>query len=466
MPTLVELWGVPDGSGASSSVTTSLSPSGSPAAVVNDSTYNAFPSVARLNNGDLLMVYRTGSDHAAALDGVLKAKISTDDGATWGTATTVWDPSDDVRDPAVRVMSTGTIIISTTLADGTTISDNFYAYTIRGTYDGSTLSWGTPTLVGSTFGTGGNHREVGGSPPIELPIGTILLPIAGRLTTDSTSTEKVIVLSSTDDGVTYGSEVTVASSAGTFYTEPYIVRLADGTLHMLIRDNGNVLIKRTTSTDDGATWAALATAFAGQAKPAHIQVQSGGLLYVSRKSPNGDTIYRESPDYGVTWTAETVLDATGTRNLYADIVQLDFYRYGVAYGIENSSSDADIRWEVFTDDVNLDTLRELFERTSGGVTDHGALSGLADDDHTQYTKKATLTATGDIYYASGASTPARLAVGATADVLTVAGGVPTWAAPAAGGVGEILISDSPSTPLVFADLLQNEAQDDIVYGDP
>ena len=37
--------------------------------------------------------------------------------------------------------------------------------------------------------------------------------------------------------------------------------------------------------------------------------------------------------------------------------------------------------------------------------------------------------------------------------------------PSAGAVGEILISDTPSTPLVFADLLQNEAQDDLLYAD-
>jgi len=43
-----------------------------------------------------------------------------------------------------------------------------------------------------------------------------------------------------------------------------------------------------------------------------------------------------------------------------------------------------------------------------------------------------LTTTGDTIYASGASTPARLAVGTTGQVLTVAGGVPTWATPAAG----------------------------------
>lgn len=44
--------------------------------------------------------------------------------------------------------------------------------------------------------------------------------------------------------------------------------------------------------------------------------------------------------------------------------------------------------------------------------------------------QSLMTATGDTLYASSANTPARLAVGNTGDVLTVAGGVPTWAAPA------------------------------------
>ena len=46
--------------------------------------------------------------------------------------------------------------------------------------------------------------------------------------------------------------------------------------------------------------------------------------------------------------------------------------------------------------------------------------------------------------------------------LTLSGGTLTAAGT---GVGPILISDTPSTPLVFADLIQNEAQDDLVYAD-
>ena len=46
----------------------------------------------------------------------------------------------------------------------------------------------------------------------------------------------------------------------------------------------------------------------------------------------------------------------------------------------------------------------------------------------------TLTSTtGDIIYASAANTPARLGIGSSAQVLTVASGIPSWAAPAAGG---------------------------------
>ena len=44
-----------------------------------------------------------------------------------------------------------------------------------------------------------------------------------------------------------------------------------------------------------------------------------------------------------------------------------------------------------------------------------------------------MTTTGDTIYSSSGSTPARLGIGSTGNVLTVAGGVPTWAAPAASG---------------------------------
>jgi hypothetical protein len=50
-----------------------------------------------------------------------------------------------------------------------------------------------------------------------------------------------------------------------------------------------------------------------------------------------------------------------------------------------------------------------------------------------------MTTTGDTIYSSSGSTPARLGIGTTGQVLTVAGGVPSWATPASGG-GMTLLS--------------------------
>ena len=44
------------------------------------------------------------------------------------------------------------------------------------------------------------------------------------------------------------------------------------------------------------------------------------------------------------------------------------------------------------------------------------------------------TTTGDIIYASAANTPARLGIGSSAQVLTVASGLPSWSTPAGGGL--------------------------------
>lgn len=45
-----------------------------------------------------------------------------------------------------------------------------------------------------------------------------------------------------------------------------------------------------------------------------------------------------------------------------------------------------------------------------------------------------LTTTGDIMYASAASTPARLGIGSAGQVLTVASGIPSWATASSGGM--------------------------------
>lgn len=72
--------------------------------------------------------------------------------------------------------------------------------------------------------------------------------------------------------------------------------------------------------------------------------------------------------------------------------------------------------------VGTDTTDTLSNKTISATSN--TLTGVINN--------TLLTTTGDTIYASSANTPARLAVGSTGQVLTVAGGVPTWATPAAG----------------------------------
>ena len=70
------------------------------------------------------------------------------------------------------------------------------------------------------------------------------------------------------------------------------------------------------------------------------------------------------------------------------------------------------------------------------ATELGYVDGVTSAIQTQVDAKIakTLTSTtGDIIYASAANTPARLGIGSSAQVLTVASGVPSWATPAGGG---------------------------------
>jgi hypothetical protein len=78
-------------------------------------------------------------------------------------------------------------------------------------------------------------------------------------------------------------------------------------------------------------------------------------------------------------------------------------------------------------------------------TEIGYLDGVTSAIQTQINAqipKSLLTTTGDVIYASAANTPARLGIGSTGQVLTVAGGVPTWATAGAGKNWSLLSTTS------------------------
>jgi hypothetical protein len=74
----------------------------------------------------------------------------------------------------------------------------------------------------------------------------------------------------------------------------------------------------------------------------------------------------------------------------------------------------------------------------GGTTNQVLAKNSNTDMDFKWVSDATgmtnpMTTTGDTIYSSSGSTPARLGIGSTGQVLTVAGGIPSWATPATSG---------------------------------
>jgi hypothetical protein len=121
---------------------------------------------------------------------------------------------------------------------------------------------------------------------------------------------------------------------------------------------------------------------------------------------------------------------------------------GVVYG--NGTSPAGITAAGTTGQV-------LVATTSGapswGSVPAGSITGtlpIANGGTGQTTAAAAfnalnpMTTTGDIIYEASASTAARLGIGSTGQVLTVSGGIPSWATPSTGG-GTITRTDFTAT---------------------
>lgn len=138
----------------------------------------------------------------------------------------------------------------------------------------------------------------------------------------------------------------------------------------------------------------------------------------------GTNLYYTAARFNSAFSGKSTSDLSEGTNLYFT----DERAEDAVGGILTDSSSVDF---TYNDGANTITAAVL----PAGV-DHNSLANLTTGDpHTQYTKKATLTAKGSIYAASAASTPAELAVGADGYVLTADSAQTTgikWAAPTTG----------------------------------
>lgn len=317
--------------------------SASPGALTNSATrtqisaggaYRAFPGLAELPDGRLLTVYRSGTDHASTQDGVVVMRTSSDGGASWSGETTVYDSTTlDVRDPNVVLLGS-TLLVTLFTWDGAS------TYVIRTTTSSDWgRTWSPPAIVTDAFTS---TRAVTGA-VVELSNGDLLMPIYGRNTSDSFDT--AAILRSTDDGATWGSQVTIGGGPADLrhYQEPCLVVLSDGTVAALMRSDTSETIWRSASSDNGATWSAPTDEFSGGGRPSPLLLTSGSLVCFYRsKGPGAKAVYRVSMDDGVTWGSEQALDSASGVMEYGWAVQLATGSVVAVYALESSGTVSDM----------------------------------------------------------------------------------------------------------------------------
>ncbi len=280
-------------------------PSSSPHLIISRGqsagTYQAFPDVCRLTNGDLLCVFYGGYGHVSLprddwpRGGRICCVQSRDEGRTWSAPRLLYDGPFDDRDPHIAQMRDGALWCS------------FFTY--RPQPDGKALC--DTCLVGSRDGgqTWDTEPQVAASgwpssaPVRELPDGTRILGVY----TEDGPTAYGGVVRSTDAGKTWSAPIPIGKDSGVrLDAETNFVLLKDGTLYAALRGD-RVNMHFATSPDAGLTWSPVKDiGFPGHCP--HFTRLSTGEILLSHRLPL--TALHISRDEARTWQGPFQLDTT------------------------------------------------------------------------------------------------------------------------------------------------------------
>jgi hypothetical protein len=321
--------------------------------IVDDNRYCSFPGLARLPNGVLLAVYRCGGSHVS-VDGVIRSKMSADQGMTWSPESTVFDPGAglDARDPEIKLLRNGTLLLTISTSIGAALNSSVIV--MKGTINSdNAVTWSSPISVSSPFLTAGKfYGSV--SKVLELADGTILLPVYGQNSGDPSDPNfaNAAVVKSTDGGATWGAQVLIAATDGSTkgYSESNGVILPDGRITLIIRqDISPKGYYEAHSDDDGLTWSTptevISSATVG--KPAVSLLASGAMLLVARTNSASRTGYAASWDTGATWTSFTTYNNLLGTDMYDSTELLS--GGDVAAAISHSAADGNSAAIVYQD---------------------------------------------------------------------------------------------------------------------
>lgn len=297
--------------------------------------YEAFPDVCRLQDGRLMCVFYAGYGHVAlpspALPrgGRISYSMSSDEGASWSPAQTLYDGPDDDRDPSITQLKNGRIICNFfSLRPGTEGRpyDGQGSWMIASDDQGKT--WSSPRQI--------SKSHYCSAPIRELSTGRLIL----GLYTENAKNSQGSVVFSDDGGETWQPEVLIDNGGIRLDAETDIIELKDGRLFAAQRPQMCYAI----STDRGASWTvSKPLGFAGHCP--YLLRTPGDVILLAFRVPN--TSLRFSRDECQTWSDNVVIDEVG--GAYPSLVNLRDGSVLVVYYEEGAGSSIRARRFRVTD---------------------------------------------------------------------------------------------------------------------
>lgn len=270
-----------------------------------------FPSLIRLQNGELLAHFREGPGHVG--HGVIRQIRSTDEGESWSQPVTIFeDPDWDSRSHSTAIQLRSGTILTGFYRHG---KGGFVgARVLRSTDGGRTY---TPIDLPNPY-TDTYVYNIGR--PIQLEDGTVLMPLHGAVREDARKATGII--RSTDDGLTWDDFSIIAHGERDYY-EANILTLPSGEMLAMNRTGPEPWMWQCRSSDRGHTWTEPENSGMQGDVGELLLLKSGNVMCAYRAQAPGtsDTRASISRDGGRTWVDEIVLDPNGGDHGYTSSIR-------------------------------------------------------------------------------------------------------------------------------------------------
>jgi hypothetical protein len=345
----------------------------------------AFPGAAHvLPSGEVLAVYCVKSKHESK-DGVIYAKRSSNEGATWGVPYVIAKSlraETGCANADATVLSDGSVVVLFDESDNETYQ---VIRCVRSTDEGNTFgSFATiPTNFTYKVTEGNNMGGAVGGPAVELSApGHLVMGQQGCNAGQSTTYLWAATATSSNYGVTWATGVPITEYDGIHSSEePCIswVKEPEGHKKLLValRNDVDHDCRMASSTDEGATWSEPHVVEMASrnnvGRPALFQGKDGGLLLMQRIwETNGWPAFHYSSDFGATWSPKVAIDEENLPHVYGQWCVLPDSEEkacaGLVYAMQNSESVAKVYFRKFTASETYTPEREPLTVTKPGVT--------------------------------------------------------------------------------------------------